>query len=154
MTQLRLTCDDASTFKNAVRVFTLDGAMVGHVAAEHVKLVSSWINFNDYSVFILPCRIQCLPSKTQSYNCPNHQRNNFSASVGETVANWTNGACAYTLLTGVVFTALKTRYKLKRYLFSRQCPNNQSCFLKLLWIPHLKKCIFNLHNNYQSFRIL
>ena len=40
MTQLRLTCDDASTFKNAVRVFTLDGAMVGHVAAEHVKLVS------------------------------------------------------------------------------------------------------------------
>ena len=64
MTQLRLTCDDASTFKNAVRVFTLDGAMVGHVAAEHVKLVSSWINFNDYNVFILPYRIQCLPSKT------------------------------------------------------------------------------------------
>ena len=45
MTQLRLTCDDASTFKNAVRVFTLDGTMVGHVAAEHVKLVSRRINF-------------------------------------------------------------------------------------------------------------
>ena len=54
-TLLQLKRDENSNFENAVMVETLDTwnmQMVGHLAAEHTRLVAKWIDASEYKVCI------------------------------------------------------------------------------------------------------
>ncbi len=44
---LDLKLDDKSKFKYSVGVYDVNGGMVGHVASEHAKLVTRWLNQAD-----------------------------------------------------------------------------------------------------------
>ena len=51
-TKLQLRRDVGSAYKNAVLVQTMNADVVGHLAAEHSKLVGKWIGESDCKVHL------------------------------------------------------------------------------------------------------